>query len=239
MFGAISHISASYFSFHMRFQPVEQGKPFSSAGIILYNDKEGKYLNRSRFYVSYAWHASLSRKLQFSAGLSVGGMNYSVEGTPLSGDGSDTKVDGAVGISFYSDAFHVGLSFGQIFNSKVQPLEEITVLSPFINMYANRKFLFNENFLFSPSFTARIPFINESGDKLNPLFDMNLLIELRKKLLISSGIHNNSMMIIAAGIKGLSISHGELGIMVSYAFPGLRKTLIRTNYGEIGIHYSF
>jgi hypothetical protein len=238
MFGAINHVSASYATFHMRLQPGLRNKPFSSAGIILYNDREGKYLNRSRFYISYAWHASLSEKLMFSAGLYVGGMNYSVKGTPLSGDGSDTKADGAVGVSFYTQLFHTDLAFGQIFNSKVQPLEEITVLSPMINVSSERKFMLKDVCL-TPSVAARIPITNQSAGANNFLFDFNLCLELRKTLLLSAGVHNNSSLAFAAGISRLETLSGRLGIMLSYAFPAFRGKTIKSNIGEIGINYFF
>jgi hypothetical protein len=239
MLGAISHVTASYVTFHLRLQPGELNKPFSSVGVILYNDREGKYLNRSRFYASYAWHASISRSIKFSAGLYVGGMNYAVKGTPLSGDGSDTKADGAVGINFYSDVFHADISIGQLFNSKVQPLEEVTVLSPMINFSAHRTFFSEESIMLTPSFSSRISIENETGDKVETLFDINLLLEWRKKLLFSTGIHNNSMMIIATGINRIPISNGELGVMISYSFPAVQNTSIKRNVGEAGINYYF
>jgi hypothetical protein len=239
MFGAINHVSASYFTFHLRLQPEVQNRPFSSIGIILYNDREGKYLNRSRFYVSYAWHASLSHKVMFSAGLNVGGMNYSVKGTPLSGDGSDTKADGAVGVSLYSNTFHAEVSVGQIFNSKVQPLEEVTVLSPMVNMGARKSFAFDENLLLEPSFSIRLPFQRASENDIGPLFDLSIQSVWRDKLLLSSGLHNNSMIFIASGINNISISTGRFGLMIAYAFPAFHKSVLKTRIGEAGINYYF
>ena len=239
MFGAISHVSAHYFTFNIRIRQYKTDEPYSSIGIVLYNDREGKYLNRSRFYGSYTWHASVSRTLQFSAGFYVGGMNYSVKGTPLSGDGSDIKADGAVGVSLFSETFYVDMAFGQIFNSKVQPLEEITVLTPMINFSAYRVFSFQDGFRLVPSVSTRIPF-NDGTDRNNKILtDVNLLFDMDQKLLFSAGIHNNTMMALAAGLSHLKISTGELGIMISYAFPALKRASIKTNFGEIGLNYYF
>ncbi len=239
MFGAVSHVSASYFSMAMRIRAGNRAEPFSAVSIFLYNNREGKYLNRTRFYTSYAWHTSLSNRLRFAAGLSVGGMNYSVKGTPLSGNGSDIKADGSVGFSFYYDLFRIDVSVGQVFNSKVQPLEEVTVLAPMMNITALRKFSIDEEYLLTPSFTARIPFQKDYLGNRDPLLDINLMMEFLRRFVISAGIHDNTMALVSAGISRLQIGQGEFGFMISYAFPVLRTSKLKTSFGEIGINYFF
>jgi hypothetical protein len=239
MLGVVSHVSASYFTFHLRLQHGRMNKPYSSVGAILYNDREGKYLSRSRFYGSYAWHASLSRKFFFSAGLSVGGMNYSVKGTPLSGDGSDTKADGAVGISVYSNTFRVDMSVAQVFNSKVQPLEEVTVLSPVFTIGAYKSIRFDDEFLLVPAASVRIPIYKTGSDNIGFTYDYSLQAEWRDRFIFSTGIHIKSLLFFAAGIDNLSFYSGHFGIMVSYAFPAFRKSVLKTRLGEAGIRYYF
>lgn len=239
MFGAIASVSSSYFIANMRIQHGRPDKPFSSAGVLLYNDSEGKYLNRTRFYASYSWHGNVSQKVKFSAGLLLGGMNYSVKGTALSGNGSDTKADGAAGISFYSDNFHVGISVEQLFNSKVQPLQEITVLSPRANISASKTFFPDEDYRLITSFASAMMFPDGSDSTMNTLTDINILLELKKYLMISAGLHNNTMLVVAAGVNRIQISEGQLGLIISYTFPMLQKALIKTKLGEIGIYYFF
>ena len=104
LLGNFNNLSSNYFIFNKRWKTYENTYyPFSSAGIIVYNDREGQYLNRGRFYIQYAWHARLTRKLFFAGGLKLGAVNYLVKGTPLSGNGSDYNVDGGVGFSLYNE----------------------------------------------------------------------------------------------------------------------------------------
>lgn len=237
MFGPVRNVSATYFTMHMRLLHAKKSAPFSMIGGIFYNDNEGKYLRRNRFYVSYAWHASINPKWFFSAGFYVGGMNYIVKGTPLTGDGSDIKVDGAAGISFYTGTFHSDVSVGQLFNSKLQPLEEIIVLAPIMNFSARKTFNSGRTISFTPSFSGMIPLFNNPGDRL--FADINLAVTYKELFFVSAGFHNNYMLAVSTGISNLNSFKGKLGMAISYTVPAFRKSSLATNYGEIGINYWF
>jgi hypothetical protein len=232
LLGNFNNVSTYYFNGNVRIFPKQKlNGPFSVTGILLYNDREGKYLNRTRCYLLYAWHANLTGNMKFSAGFAIGGMNYSVKGTALSGDGSDIKADGSIGMSIYNPTFQTGISIGQIFNSEVQPLEEITVLHPFLNLTAEKKFLINSKLVIVPSTSIRILFENKTS-----LADANLSFLIRNKLFISSGIYNNNKINLCLGINNLLILGGKMNIHISYGYPILRNTL-NYSFGEIGIGF--
>ncbi len=239
MFGTISNISATYFFVNIRIQPENKDKPFSTAGILLYNDSEGKYLNRTRFYACYSWHGNLSHTVKFSAGLFLGGMNYSVKGTALSGNGSDTKMDGSVGINVYNRSFYTGIAVGQVFNSKVQPLEEVTILSPFVNIVASKTFLPGRVYSLKTSIHSTLLLPSGDIDSVKTKNDVNLEFIVKNNFLVSAGIHDNTLMTIGAGFNNLQLTKGQLGIMISYIFPVFHTSAMKRNYGEIGVNYLF
>lgn len=232
LIGNFSKVSTYYLNASMRLSiKPKNNNPFSVIGLRFFNDMEGKYLNRTRGYLGYSWHANLTRKLKFSAGLEIGGMNYSVKGTPLSGDGSDMKPDASAGIGIYNSTFQVGLSMSQLFKSEVQPLEEITVLYPFINLTAERKFKVLENTVLIPSTSIRI--LTEDSEAS---VDINLGVLVKKKLFVSAGTHNNNKVVVAVGVNELLIMNGKMNVHISYGFPASRSKL-NYSFGEIGIGF--
>ena len=166
-------------------------------------------------------------------------MNYSVKGTPLSGDGSDLKPDAAVGVQFYNSSFHTGFSVNQVFNSELQPLEEITVLSPFLNITADKKWNISDQVLFVPGFAIQVPLTNQGSNKSKVLVDMNLNFTLYKRLFLSTGLHNNDMINISAGINDIFSADGKLNIHLTYTSSLVRKAEINTDFLELGIFYFF
>jgi hypothetical protein len=239
MLGNFSKISTYYFNANMRIQSgYGMNKPFSTIGVLLYNDREGKYLNRSRFYAIYVWHGNLTKQIRFAGGFQIGGMNYMVKGTPLSGDGSDIKPDAAVGVQLYNSSFHAGISVNQIFNSKIKPLEEITVLAPYINITAERKWYFSEDFLVVPNLALCIPLTEKDEHTTHKmLFDMNINLTIHERLFISTGLHDNDMINICAGINDVLSSESKLNIHLTYAFSPVRDVEINTDYLELGLVY--
>ncbi|MBA7686300.1 hypothetical protein ES703_94743 [subsurface metagenome] len=240
MLGNFSKIFTYYFNANMRI--LDRGglnKPYSTIGVMLYNDREGKYLNLTRFYAIYVWHGNLSERVKFSGGFQIGGMNYNVKGTPLSGDGSDLKPDAAVGVQVYNPSFHAGISVNQVFNSELQPLEEITVLAPYINITADRKWDFSNLFRFVPCFAMHLPLTSQDGIKKKVLIDANLNFTFRERFFVSTGIHNNDILNISAGINDVLSSDGILNIHLTYAFSVFQSAEINTNSLEIGLGYFF
>lgn len=234
LMGNFSKVATYYFNFNGRLtkQQSDNG-PFSVIGIRIFNDREGKYLNRTRGYINYSWHANLTRKLKFTIGLEIGGMNYSVKGTPLSGDGSDMKPDASVGLGIYNSSFHVGVSMSQLFESEVQPLDEVTILYPFLNITADRKINILEDLELIPSAAVRV-----LTTERDIQYDLNIAALLKKRIIFNSGLHNNDKLVFGIGINDLVIMKGKTNIHISYGFPISRSTL-NYSFGEIGIGFYF
>lgn len=207
--------------------------PFSTLGAFFYNDREGKYLNRTRFYFTYAWHGNITKNIKIAGGFHVGGMNYSVKGTPLSGDGSDFAVDGAIGFSVYSKWFYLGGSYNQIFNSDIQPLEEIALLNPFYDISGSFNFKPAEVLRIRGIYSLRIPIEEE-----NNLTDATLVMIYNEKVEVAMGMHNSDRLITSFALRNIFNDSRELNICLTYGYP-FKAVELNTNFLEIGIKYSF
>jgi type IX secretion system PorP/SprF family membrane protein len=234
LLGNFSKISTYYLNANIRIagRNIRKNSSFSSLGILVYNEREGKYLNRSRFYATYAWHGYITNQLKFSGGFQIGAMNYSVKGTPLSGDGSDTAPDGIVGVWLYNKWFHLGASYNQIFNSKIQPLDEIAILSPYLNIDGSCNFSFSDVLKVSPSFLYRI----STNDDLYS-GDYSIMIGYKNKIATAIGIHENNRLINSFEIINIFNNKYPLNLSLTYGYP-VRPQDINTNFIEFGLKYS-
>jgi hypothetical protein len=233
--GNLSKISTYYLNLNMRINAskASMNAPFSTIGTFFYNDREGKYLNRTRFYVTYAWHGNITKNIKVAGGFHVGGMNYSVKGTPLSGNGSDFTYDGAVGFSLYSKWFYLGGSYNQIFNSSIQPLEEIALLTSFYDVSGSFTLKPIEIITVRGFFSYRI--YNESETNLA---DATLLVTYNNKIEFAMGLHTNNRIINSFELKNVFNDVRNLNICLTYAYP-FKPTNLNTNFLEIGIKYCF
>jgi hypothetical protein len=231
--GSFNKISTYYLNAAMRFgnNGYRYNSSFSSAGVFVSNEQEGKYLNRCRFYAIYTWHGSLSENIKISGGFHLGAMSYLVKGTPLSGNGSDIAPDGSVGIWIYNTSFHIGASYNQIFNSKIQPLDEVAILSPYLNFDGNYEFSLSENFRLSPSFSVRKPLKDSFY-----LFDYTLSAGFKNVFEVATGIHDSNKLINTVEIKHLLNEKSPVVFCLTYGFP-LKRQDISTNFIEFGIKY--
>ncbi len=233
--GSLKGISTYYFNADVRLEKKTRHlkTPFSVLGLFLYNDKEGKYLNRTRFYLTYAWHGNLTSNVRFSGGFHFGGLNYNVKGTELSGGGSDIAPDGSVGIQFYNKKFHVAASYNQFFNSELSPINEVTRLSSYSNLSGD----------YLLSLTSKV---NMQGFVClmlkdgfsNYLVDYSLLFDYSEIAAGSIGIHNNNNIIFSLEGRNIFQQLKGLNLAITYGVP-LKSVGITTAFFEIGLKYSF
>jgi hypothetical protein len=240
LLGNLSKIATYFITADMKLSRKTNGnRPYSTAGVFLYTDQEGKYLNRTRFYGHYSWHAFLKGKLKISGGLSLGGMNYSVKGSPLSGDGSDTKADASFGIQLYNHFFRLGFSMSQLFSSALQPLGEVSVLSPFIGIQGEGKVHVNSVLRLRPALSIQIPLSGGVTRYNKVLSDAGFQAEIYERIDLGIALHNTNRMAITAGIVNLFSLSGSFDIYLSYSFPIILRTNLNTPAFEVGAGFSF
>ncbi len=233
--GYSSNFFTSFFVMNMRLTKYyRELYPYNAIGVYLYNDSEGKYINRGRLYFQYAWHARLGNKSYFSGGLKLGGVNYYVKLPDyVGGNASDYGFDGGASISFYASKYYVGISIDQVFSAQLQPLEEITELSPFLSINANRQFNVNEFLKIKPLFYTRFTFENKEN-----IYLVHVKAELQDILFGSVGFRNTYGMIYALGIQHVESKIGNFSLALYYIVPN-DYTDLKINTFEFGLHYFF
>src|SRR5690606_4096184 len=99
--GPWKHIATTFVSGFTRFNEKKNGR-FQAAGLMFVGDKEGRYLKRSKAYINYSWHTSLTKKVSLAAGASAGFFSYNVGASTASVSGNAIAPDAAIGLWFYS-----------------------------------------------------------------------------------------------------------------------------------------
>lgn len=201
-------------------------------GFRFFNDREGAYINRSRFYAMYAFHTQLTSWLRFSGGIDFGGMNFSVKATPTTEGASVFKVDANTGIWLYNEDFHVGVSVNQLFRSVFQPLDEKTVLPTHCNITASYAVLSRDNIVIRPHILVTLPYYNTTSIRAS-LYGL-----LFDKIISVIGWNNKTNMSFMLGVSNLKIYNHNLDFVLSYS-TSLQKAAIGINVLELSATYSF
>lgn len=140
------------------------GKLPMGFGGYLYSDVTGP-TSRTGITGAYAYNIEISRDIRISGGISLGLMQYKLDGTQLSiKDISDLAIqpivysnyvpDASIGFYAYADEWYAGLSVGQLFNNKLKFLEEengINRLKSHFYLTGGYKYKINRDFLLEPS----------------------------------------------------------------------------------------
>jgi len=204
----------------------------SIIGLRFFNDNEGAYINRTRFYAMYAFHTQLTTGLRFSGGIDFGGMNFSVKSTPTTEGASVFKVDANTGIWLYNDHFHVGISVNQLFRSVFQPIDEKTVLPTHFNLTASYAILSNEHLVLRPHVLITLPYYSSAS------FRASLYGLLFNKVISVIGWNQMKSISVMLGVNDLQIYRSTLDIILSYNTT-IRKAALGINKMEVSMNYSF
>ncbi len=201
-------------------------------GLRFFNDNEGAYINRMRFYGTYAFHTRINSRLNFAGGIDFGGMNFSVKATPTTEGASVFKADANAGIWLYNEKFHFGFSVNQLFNSVFQPIDERTVLPTHLNLTGSYTIVENDVVELRPHLLITYPYYSKTGIQagLHGLF-------LEKIIAAVSWNHKTSVSAML-GVNDLSVYKSNMNIILSYV-TNTGKAALGINKLEISILYSF
>ncbi len=233
LLGNFNNISTYFMQAGMRIGSPKamDNAPFSALGALLYNDREGKYLNRTRAYINYVWHGHISRNLSMAGGFSAGGVNYSVQGTELSGNGSDIAPDGIIGIQFYNQKFFSGVSYNQIFSGQLQPLTEISLLVPYFNAMAGYHFNISSSVAMQADALLMLPTGSE-----NYKANANLMCAWKNKVAVGLGLINNFYLNHSIEFRNPTENLQGMNLTVSYGYP-VKSMGVPARFLELGITF--
>jgi len=203
----------------------------SIIGFRFYNDNEGAYINRKRFYFTYAFHTHLSRGLEISGGIDLGGMNFSIKPTPTTDGASTYNMDANAGMRLFNENFHVGVSVNQLFNSILKPIEEKTRLPLFFNLSSSLTLLSGDIAEISPHLLVTFPYFERTSVRgsLYGLFFNRFIAVI--------GWNHKTSISYMLGINDLEVLRNALNIIISYNTPMTRASL-SINQWEMSVSYS-
>ena len=229
--GAWKNISTTFVSAAIRIQK-RKSNHFHVMGLSFISDKEGQYLNRSKFYLMYGWHTRLTKKLSMGAGASAGFFSYLVSASTASVSGADVAPDASLGLWIYSNRYYAGASINQILNSKLTPLEETTILIRHYNVIAGYTLNIRRSLAIKPSVLLRfVP---------NYSVDVNFatLGVINQILAVGVNYRYQKGIVPVVGFEKLAIGKGNLKAMLSYALP-VGKIAENLQTYELTLNYDF
>jgi type IX secretion system PorP/SprF family membrane protein len=201
------------------------GKPFNVVGLKVDTDREGKYIARTRTYVMYAFHFKIFNYCYLSGGVDLGILNMSVQGTPSTGDKSEYVPDANTGIWIYNDDFYFGFSVNQVFNGRLQPYQEVSVMRRHVNIIAMKKFEINRLVTINPSVLVRFPSYLD--------YNADYSVECHVSDFIGGfSLRHKQGIAIWLGITEIKLAGGRLEAVILYNTP-LKKSLININSLEL------
>jgi|GEM_PF-2107851 len=216
----------------MPYKPKTAAKSKNIVGFRFYNDNEGAYINRMRFYGMYAFHTRINSRLSFAGGIDFGGMNFAVKATPTTEGASVFRLDANTGVWLYNNNFHIGFSVNQLFNSVFQPIDERTVLPTYCNLTASYAAVNNDIIELRPHLLITTPYYGGTSVQAG-LYGL-----LFKKIIAAVGWNRKSSLSAMLGLNNLSIYKSHLNLILSYS-TSVQKAALGINKLEISISYSF
>lgn len=106
---------------------------------------------------------ALNNEWTLSTGFALGMMTYQVGSNDYEGGTSNTS-DASIGMMLYTKAFFGGISIGQLPENKVQPIQEITILSRYIQTTFGKDFKIGEDLILKSGLNARLFTQNKTPD---------------------------------------------------------------------------
>lgn len=203
----------------------------NNLGVKMVNEKEGDFISKPSYYVSYSWHTSISSIYSLGAGLNIGMAGYVFKATNVSAGGSASKPDADFGLSFYSDNLNVGVSGNQLFNNLVSPKNYSFRLKRFYTLFASKKYSIGESSTFCVYFQKMI--LTEAVDRNN--LGLNFL--LAKSFLLGSNYYIDEKLTFLTGFKELNWANNSVDLVFSYNIASKNATQLNSTSFELLLSY--
>ena len=219
-------------------------------GGYIFNDVTGP---ESRLFVggSYAYNIAINDAMRISGGLTIGYMQYKLDGTimyfdeetpdPAMSNSIEKKsmIDGSLGFYLYASTFYVGLSAHQLFGNKYNTYEEVDTLTGISrltqHMYLSGGYIIvlNRDFVVTPS--ALIKYTSPVQMQV----DINAKVTYQRMVWLGLSYRSSDAVAVLAGYNyedkfyfGLAYdittsdirrySSGTIEIMLGYRFNSIK-----------------
>jgi type IX secretion system PorP/SprF family membrane protein len=181
--------------------------PHFGVGGQIFTDVVGPS-RRTGCYVSYSYHAAITKDIQLSLGLQGGVLQYMVDGSKINlrdpdnvlSSGLQSVVMPEFGFGVYvhsKDKWYAGFSIPEIVEDKLKFFSYMgntpSVIVRHYTFTAGYKYVLNENFAFQPTTVVRYL------DPVPVQFDLGVRALYREKLWVGAAFRNNDAWVAMAG----------------------------------------
>jgi len=230
--GAFSKINNLYFIGNVNLNGNDSARNVSSVGVKFMNEKEGEFVERPKYYVSYSFRTRIFEDYWLGLGIEVGRAGYQFKGTDVSTEGSDSGWDGNIGIVLHHPTFCLAGSINQFFNSLVLPKDLYFRWARFYTLYAEKAFHLGGTQL---SFYGQNQFLPGREDML----DIGANLTFARVLFIGSNAWIGRRISLLVGLKNISVEEHHFSLYLGYNLPASNQASTNIQSFEMSLHYRF
>lgn len=210
-----------------------QALPKHAIGFNFIGNKQGEFINRNRFYGSYALYLSLSEKIKLASGFSFGAINYIISGSQVTSGTSSTNIDGSLGIAIFSAKHLIGVSSNQIFNNTIRPYQSRILVIRHYNLLFSNRFNLSDSYVLQTNFWTRfIP-------TLKPQINLNAQMHIQKHFYTGLTYRVEDGLDLVLGLDKMGFANGFLKISFLFNLLNSSDNLQNSNSYEINTDLKF
>lgn len=230
--GAFSKIDNLFFVGNINLTKKDSAQSVSSIGVKFQNEKEGEFIERPKYYVSYSFRTRISETYWLGLGIDIGRAGYSFNGTDVSTSGSASNWDGNLGLVFHSSSFCIAGSANQIFNSLILPKNLYFRWKRFYSLYTEKTFNLGRSDL---SVYAQNKFLPYQTDVL----DIGTNLTLANIFMIGTNAWVGRSLSFLVGLKNISLDDHHFSLYMSYNMPASSTASANIQSFEMSLYYQF
>ena len=230
--GAFSKINNLFFVGNINLTQKDSARSVSSLGIKFLNEKEGEFVERPKYYVSYSFRTRINETYWLGLGIDLGRAGYAFNGTDVSTSGSASNWDGNAGLVFHSSSFCLTGSVNQIFNSLILPKNLYFRWKRFYSLHASKTFNLGRSDLLV---YAQNKFLADQPD----IVDIGTNLTLGNIFLIGTNAWVGRSVSFLVGLKNISIYEHHFSLFMSYNMPASSKVSANVQSFEMSLYYQF
>ena len=200
-------------------------------GAAFVGEKEGRYLHRNRAYLIYAYHLAIRDAWYLSAGAGLGMANFVAAANDFNGGGAAMAPDGNVGMWLRSDKSYIGLAHHQIFQSRLSPIWETTVLQRHWTLVMGHSFVTTHWLDIKLGAHARLV----PRRKMD--LDVNTSFVIKELVLAGANYRHHKGLGFMLGLEKIQVANSVVKGVFSYHFPMFSYKNSNIQYIEITLKY--
>ncbi len=230
--GSFSKINNFYFLGNIKLNRKDSMTYAQNIGIKFMNEKEGEFVERSKYYLSYSIRRKIFYAYWLGLGIDLGRAGYLFKGTDISTAGSDSNWDGSFGTVLNNDNNYIGFGINQVFNSIVQPKNLRFRWGRFYSLYVEKRIHIGNHEI---SIYGQNQFIKSQKNVL----DVGTNLCISKIFCIGSNLWVGRSFGFLLGLKDINLNAHHISFYMNYNTNILKQNTTNVQSFELSVNYCF